>query len=337
MYQEARARIFKDFVESPPETPPPGKQEKSRRQDKNDDFSGRSQFFPVMQPMPGYYAPQQGYHDALMQTAMQQPMIPNMQQMQQAHTPPRFNPTANFTPANYSSPMQQQQQQFSPSAPQFATIPPNRSYPNFTTIRERGGYPPQQQAPPQQQVYPQQQQNGYYPSPQSPPTMHGTRSYPQPPMMQASYSSGGGYPQQQQHPQHPQHQHQHPQHPQHKQQGQFGNPPATTPPPINRQLQGQFPTHNQQQSFTQRQPQPQHLGWGGVAMAPRSSSAPGHHHMPESHAHAAIGSGMNGYNGGAVGTGAWSNGSGGAWNNGNTVGRGGGGNTGIGGGMNMRM
>lgn len=336
-YNEARARIFKDFVESPPDTPPPGKQEKSRRQDKNDDFSGRSQFYPVMQPIQAQYYPQQGYHDALMQTAMQQPMLPTMaqlqqQQMQQQHHVPsqqRFNPTANFTPSNFTPP-----QQFSPSAPPFSTIPPSRSYPNFNTARERG-YPapiPQHQTQPphqQQQVYPQQP-NGYYPPPQTPPTMHGTRSYnpghPQPPMMQSSYSSSGGFPQQQ---------------------AQFNNP-ATTPPPINRQLQQQqqYPMHhtNQHQSFTPQrmpqQPQPQHqpLGWGGVAMAPRSSSAPGHqlHHtgLPESHAHAAIGTGMNGYGGGAVGTGAWGSGGGVAWNGGNVVGRGGGVG---GGGMNMRM
>jgi hypothetical protein len=336
-YQEARARIFKDFVESPPETPPPAKQEKSRRQDKNDDFSGRSQFYPVItQP----YYPHHSYHDSLMQPTMQAPMQAPMhqplqpmqpQQMSQNHVSQRFNPTANFTPSP---------QQFSPSASPFSALPPSRSYPNFNTHRERGYPPAHQQPSAQPPVYPQQQ-NGYYPNPsQSSPSMHGIRSFnpnlppqqQQAAIMQSSYSSSGsGYPQQHQNSHHMQ-----PPQPQYN--------PATTPPPsmMNRQQQQQqqqqqqpYPMqHHQQQQHHPQMPfgaasQPQQrisgqphppIGWGnvgsGVAMQPRSSSAPGHHNGV-----------IEGF--GTPSVGAW-----GGWN-GSAIGRGAGGNTG--GGMNMRM
>ncbi|KAF8545059.1 hypothetical protein BDD12DRAFT_871992 [Trichophaea hybrida] len=346
-YQEARARIFKDFVESPPDTPPPGKQEKSRRQDKNDDFSGRSQFYPVMtQPIPTQYYPQQGYHDPLMQHSMQPPMQmqpamqPNMQQQQQPplqisqnHVQQRFNPTANFNPAANFTPSQ-----FTPSTPPYSTLPPSRSYPNFNTARDRGypSVPTHQQQPIQQPIYPQQ--NGYFPT-QSPPSMHNSRSFnpnlPQPQIMQSSYSSSGGFSQQNSHggmqPQ------------------QFN--PTTTPPPVTRQhQQQQYPMPQHQMPFntqaanlkSQRIPGQQQLGWGnigqmpvngGVAMAPRSSSAPAHQHhggvidvIPQ------VMGGMNGFGGGGTGM-AWGGTQHGAWN-GNTLGRGGGS---TGGGMNMRM
>lgn len=324
-YQEARARIFKDFVESPPETPPPAKQEKSRRQDKNDDFSGRSQFYPVM---PQAFYPPHAYHDpSLMQ--QQQPVmqmsmqplqaLPQQQMPQNQH----FNPTANFTPSP---------QQFTPSAPPFANMPQNRAYPNFTPGRERGyqsAHQQQQQPPAQPPIYPMQQQNGYYPNPsQSPSSMHGSRSYnpnlppqqqqqqPQATMMQSSYSSNGsvgGYPQQ--------HQSSHLMQP-----PQPHYNPATTPPPqamMGRQQQQQQPyssmPHLNQMSFAvaaaqqqQRLNQPP-LGWGnvGAAMQPRSTSAPGGHHPM-----------VEGF--GTPGVGAW------GWN---AVGRG----NGAAGGMNMRM
>ncbi|KAI5857147.1 hypothetical protein BZA05DRAFT_167292 [Tricharina praecox] len=368
-YQQARARIFKDFVESPPETPPPGKQEKSRRQDKNDDFSGRSQFFPVMtQP----YLPTHGYHDPMQPTMptmsvmanMQPIMQPTMHQpLQQQQIPQnhisqqRFNPTANFTPSP----------QFPHSGPPpYSTLPSVRSYPNMNTrITTRGmGYPmpPTHQQPTAQPLYPQQQQpqpqqqqqnSSYYPNPaQSPQTMHSSRSFnpnlPQPQMMQSSYSSGGSGFQQ--------HQSQHVIQPHHGMQPSHGmqshhnmqppqqfNNPATSPSLVNRSLQQQqqhYPLQHQMPFNVQVSPTPQrmpqqqqqpHLGWGnvgqqsplngGIAMAPRSSSAPGHHVMD---------GGMNGF--GPAG-GPWG-GQHGGWNGGAV---GGGAAGGGGGGMNMRM
>lgn len=167
-YQEARARIFKDFVESPPETPPPGKAEKSKRKEQPDDFSGRSQFFPVITPaiQPQHYYPQPVYPD------------PSSMHMQPPQGPPRFNPAMpNFNPAIPS---------FNPGAANFN--PTNTPY----------------TAPPRQYPYPQQQQQQQpeirqqYPQiyPQQQPLPQQRQFFPPPPQqrpqqMQPSYSASG--------------------------------------------------------------------------------------------------------------------------------------------------
>lgn len=152
-YQEARARIFKDFVESPPETPAPSKSnEKARKQEKPDEFHGRSQFYAVPTPAPPanpYYFPQ--YED------------PRLQGQGGAHTSgaSRFNPsTANFNPSPFVPPL-------------VSFTPPQQSQPqSFMPTLANRPFPPQADRPfpaPNQghvgpNMFPQQQpRNGYYP------------------------------------------------------------------------------------------------------------------------------------------------------------------------------
>ncbi|KAI5813912.1 hypothetical protein BZA77DRAFT_111691 [Pyronema omphalodes] len=114
LYEAARARIFSDFVETPPETPPPDKNQKRRNnKQQDDDFSGRSQFYPVMPPQ---FYPNQCWGEPQMQQQFIPPQVAlphtNIQPpppQQQHHQPQqqvsqgglRFNPAANFTPIRY--------------------------------------------------------------------------------------------------------------------------------------------------------------------------------------------------------------------------------------------
>ncbi|KAI5784661.1 hypothetical protein EDC01DRAFT_631971 [Geopyxis carbonaria] len=247
-YQEARARIFKDFVESPPETPPPGKQEKLKRQEKPDDFSGRSQFYPVMAPpVPAQssYYPQANYAD------------PSLH-MQTGQVQPRFNPmTPNFTPPGSTYP--------SAGAP-YVPVAASRSVPSFPNVSDRT-YPVQQ--PMAQPLYPAQRNGPFNGQPQPMLNVnYNNNPRPQPAPMQASFSTGG-FPQQASNGFLP------------------GVMNQMNQPAVNRaQMPYQMPQQYNNQSSLSAQRIPPAFGWGGngmlgqnaggVSMFPRSSSAPGH-------------------------------------------------------------
>lgn len=157
-YQEARARIFKDFVESPPETPAPVKtSEKSKKQEKPDEFFGRSQFFAVPTPAPPvnpFYFPQ--YED------------PRIQLQNNAHSLPPGPPRAMFNPSTPS---------FNPNTPSFHPNHPPNFFPPTSGFTPPFAAPLSRQFPPQVSgsfsppnqpqmglpVFPQpHQRNGYY-------------------------------------------------------------------------------------------------------------------------------------------------------------------------------
>ncbi|TGZ80343.1 hypothetical protein EX30DRAFT_57411 [Ascodesmis nigricans] len=243
-YEKARARIFKDFVESPPETPAPTKHERSRRRD-DDDFSGRSAYVPMNPaiPQPQMYFPPQ-YPSSMM---MAQPTPQNPMRFNPMST--SFNPTSSYSPSpmGYGPPPPQQQRQYPPSG-----YPSDRSFSQ-----------PQQPSP--QPLYPQQR--GYFPQ-QQPSAQPGSFTPPRPPMMQQSYSSSG-YSSPHTSPQ---------PHLQHQQHPAMPGPPRQMQP---QQYPPQFPSHQQQRTpgtFGWGSPTP----IGGVPMHPRSSSAPGHPGMQDS-------------------------------------------------------
>ncbi|KAG0123724.1 hypothetical protein HOY82DRAFT_494926 [Tuber indicum] len=152
-YQEARARIFKDFVESPPETPAPSKSnEKARKQEKQDEFHGRSQFYPVPTPAPPvnpYCFPQ--YED------------PRLQSQNNTHISggSRFNPsTPSFNPSPFVPPLVS----FTPpQQPQPQSFMPTLSNRHFPPQADRS-FPTPNQGHVGPNMFPQQQpRNGYYP------------------------------------------------------------------------------------------------------------------------------------------------------------------------------
>ncbi|RPA95562.1 hypothetical protein L873DRAFT_1812676 [Choiromyces venosus 120613-1] len=151
-YQEARARIFKDFVESPPETPaPPKSNEKSRKQEKPDEFHGRSQFYAVPTPAPPvnpYYFPQ--YED------------PRLQGQNGTHISggSRFNPsTPSFNPPSFVPPLVS----FTPpQQPQPQSFMPPISNRHFPPQADRS-FPAPNQGHVGLNMFPQQPRNGYYP------------------------------------------------------------------------------------------------------------------------------------------------------------------------------
>ncbi|PWW75277.1 hypothetical protein C7212DRAFT_296451 [Tuber magnatum] len=121
-YQEARARIFKDFVESPPETPAPSKSnEKARKQEKPDEFHGRSQFYAVPTPAPPanpYCFPQ--YED------------PRLQGQNNSHISggSRFNPsTPSFNPSPFVPPLASFTPPQQPQPQSFMSTLSNRHFP----------------------------------------------------------------------------------------------------------------------------------------------------------------------------------------------------------------
>lgn len=122
-YQQARARIFKDFEESPPDTPPPSKnlEKPKRRQEEPDDFSGRSQFYPVAQPSPFMateYHSQAQYQEAQLQYSYsrgynpvghqmpgyQMPLVLNGGTLRFNPASASFAPSSGFTPSTSTSP-----------------------------------------------------------------------------------------------------------------------------------------------------------------------------------------------------------------------------------------
>lgn len=155
-YERARARIFKDFVSSPPETPPPTKSnDRQRKQAQPDDFSGRSQFFPVLAPPPPppvsqHYYPQYESPTPQFQNNTHMPVTPRFNP-----NTPSFNPNANFAPQSFMNSMPNPQ--FQPQT--------DRSFPRLNLPSM---YPQQQ---PQQQ---QQLQNRFYD-----PTMNFNNGHPQ--------------------------------------------------------------------------------------------------------------------------------------------------------------
>lgn len=176
-YQEARARIFKDFVESPPETPAPSKSsEKARKQEKPDEFHGRSQFYAVPTPAPPvnpYYFPQ--YEDS------------RLQGQGGAHTSgsSRFNPsTTNFNPPPFAPPL-------------VSFTPPQQPQPqSFMPTLANRPFPPQADRPfpaPNQghvgpNMFPQQQpRNGYYPEQGA--NFHNGNPQQNPSMMPTNFTS----------------------------------------------------------------------------------------------------------------------------------------------------
>ncbi|KAL7273984.1 hypothetical protein RUND412_003145 [Rhizina undulata] len=107
-YLEARARIFKDFVESSdvPQVKPNDKQKKS---EKHDDFSTRSQFYPVAPPAPqvsmSFYPQYEDprYHN---QTGTHMPaLVPSRFNT----ATPSFAPSANFMSQGYNTSIQNRQ------------------------------------------------------------------------------------------------------------------------------------------------------------------------------------------------------------------------------------
>ncbi|CUS14635.1 unnamed protein product [Tuber aestivum] len=176
-YQEARARIFKDFVESPPETPAPSKSnEKARKQEKPDEFHGRSQFYAVPTPAPPanpYYFPQ--YEDPRLQG----------QNNSNISGGSRFNPnTPSFNPspfapplASFTPPQQSQPQSFMPTHP-------NR---NFPPQADRS-FPTPSQGHVGPNIFPQQQpRNGYHPEQSA--SFHNGNPQPSSLMMSTNFAS----------------------------------------------------------------------------------------------------------------------------------------------------
>lgn len=161
-YERARARIFKDFVSSPPETPPPTKpNDKQRKQAQPDDFSGRSQFFPVLAPPPPpvtqHYYPQYESPTLQFQNNTHMPVAPRFNP-----NTPSFNPNVNFAPQPFMNSMPNRQ--FQPQ--------PDRSFPPVNQSQVSSMYPQQQQhQQPQQQ---QQLRNVFYD-----PTMNFNNGHPQ--------------------------------------------------------------------------------------------------------------------------------------------------------------
>lgn len=186
-YERARARIFKDFVSSPPETPPPTKSnDKQRKHAQPDDFSGRSQFFPVPAPPPppvSHYYPPYENQTFQFQNNIHMPIAPRFNPNTSSFNPntPSFNPNGNFAPQPFmnSTP----NRQFQPLA--------DRSFPPLNQPQIPSMYLQQQhQHQHHQHQQPQQQQqlrNGFYDQ-----TMNFNNGHPQQqhtPMLTPSFAN----------------------------------------------------------------------------------------------------------------------------------------------------
>lgn len=166
-YEQVRARIFKDFVGSPPETPSPAKSnEKQRKQTQPDDFSGRSQFFPVLSPplptVNQHYYPQYENPVHQFQNNTHMPVIARFNP-----NTPSFNPNGNFAPQSFMTPIPNQQ--FQP--PTERSFPANQPQMPSMYPQQQHQHQQHQYQQPQQQ---QQQRNGFYDQ-----TMNFNNSHPQ--------------------------------------------------------------------------------------------------------------------------------------------------------------
>lgn len=176
-YRQARERIFKDFVESPPETPPPAKSsDKQKRQEKPDDFSGRSQFFPVLTPPPPavnpHFYPQYESSGLQFHNNTHMPVTARFNP-----NTPSFNPNSNFAPQPFISAIPNRQ--FQPPTDRFSATNQPQMTPQIYPQQQ-----PQQHHQHHQHQQPQSQRNGFY---------------------DQTMNFNNGHPQQQQHPQqHPQ-------------------------------------------------------------------------------------------------------------------------------------